>query len=111
MAARMIAKGLLERQRSLSDARANAVSLTEAGRLALAEARPKMEAADARLLRRLSGAKREALTTALRDLLREGDPPPQPSDKKPKAGKAKKVKADKAPKPDKPKKKKLKKAA
>ena len=32
MAARMIAKGLLERQRSLSDARANAVSLTEAGR-------------------------------------------------------------------------------
>ena len=77
MAARMIAKGLLERQRSLSDARANAVSLTEAGRLALAEARPKMEAADARLLRRLSGAKREALTTALRDLLREGDPPPQ----------------------------------
>ena len=110
MAARMIAKGLLERQRSLSDARANAVSLTEAGRLALAEARPKMEAADARLLRRLSGAKREALTTALRDLLREGDPPPQPAGKKPKAGKAKKVKADKAPKPDKPKKKKQKKA-
>jgi len=113
MAARMIAKGLLERQRSLSDARANAVSLTEAGRLALAEAKPKMAAADARLLRLLSGAKREALTAALRDLVRAGDaaaePQPAPVEKKPKA--AKKPKAEKAAKAEKPKKKKLKKAA
>ena len=72
-----------------------------------------MAAADARLLGRLSSAKREALTAALRALLGESPaaPQPEPSDKKPKAGKAKKVKADKAPKPDKPKKKKLKKAA
>ena len=113
MAARMIAKGLLERQRSLSDARANAVSLTEAGRLALAEAKPKMAAADARLLRLLSGAKREALTAALRDLVRSGDAAaePQPAlvEKKPKA--AKKPKAEKAAKVEKSKKKKLKKAA
>ena len=113
MAARMIAKGLLERQRSLSDARANAVSLTQAGRLALAEAKPKMAAADARLLRLLSGAKREALTGALRDLVRAGDaatePQPAPVEKKPKA--TKKAKADKAAKAEKPKKKKLKKAA
>jgi DNA-binding MarR family transcriptional regulator len=113
MAARMIAKGLLERQRSLSDARANAVSLTQAGRLALAEAKPKMAAADARLLRLLSGAKREALTAALRDLVRAGDaaaePQPASVEKKPKA--AKKPKAEKAAKADKPKKKKLKKAA
>ena len=113
MAARMIAKGLLERQRSLSDARAIAVSLTQAGRLALAEAKPKMAAADARLLRLLSGAKREALTGALRDLVRAGDaaaePQAGPVEKKPKA--AKKAKGDKPAKAEKPKKKKLKKAA
>lgn len=113
MAARMIAKGLLERQRSASDARANAVSLTDAGRLALAEAKPRMAAADARLLRLLSTAKREALTTALRDLIRASDeaasaPVPIASAKKPKADKPKKTKAEKA---EKPKKKKLKKAA
>ncbi len=113
MAARMIAKGLLERQRSISDARANAVSLTDAGRLALAEAKPRMAAADNRLLRLLSTAKREALTTALRDLIRAGDeaasaPVPLASVKKSKADKPKKAKADKA---EKPKKKKLKKAA
>jgi DNA-binding MarR family transcriptional regulator len=40
MARRMIGKGLLERERSNLDARANAVRLTEAGRAARAEARP-----------------------------------------------------------------------
>lgn len=111
MAARMIAKGLLERQRSTSDARANAVSLTEAGRLALAEAKPKMAAADTRLLRLLSTAKREALTGVLRDLVRAGDEAaaaPVPLVKKLKADKPAKPKKAKA---DKPKKKKLKKAA
>jgi DNA-binding MarR family transcriptional regulator len=113
MVARMIVKGLLERQRSISDARANAVSLTEAGRVALAEAKPRMAAADARLLRLLSTSKREALTAALRDLIRASDeaaavPVPIAAAKKPKADKPKKAKADKA---DKPKKKKLKKAA
>jgi MarR family transcriptional regulator, temperature-dependent positive regulator of motility len=113
MAARMIAKGLLERRRSSSDARANAVSLTDAGRLALAQAKPRMAAADARLLKLVSTAKREALTDVLRDLIRAGDeiaaaPAILPVVKKPKAEKPKKAKAEKA---DKPKKKKLKKAA
>lgn len=113
MVARMIVKGLLERQRSTADARANAVSLTEAGRLALTDAKPKMAAADARLLRLLSTAKREALTAALRDLIRAGDeaaaaPVPIAVVKKPKADKAEKPKKAKA---EKPKKKKLKKAA
>ncbi|MBA4012834.1 MAG: MarR family transcriptional regulator [Phenylobacterium sp.] len=113
MVARMIVKGMLERQRSAADARANAVSLTETGRLALAEAKPKMAAADARLLRLLSSAKREALTTGLRDLIRAGDdaaaaPVPIAAAKQPKADKADKPKKAKA---DKPKKKKLKKAA
>jgi len=116
MAARMIAKGLLERQRSASDARANAVSLTETGRLALAEVKPKMAAADARLLSLLSATKRDALTAALRELIRAGAdataaPIPLPVEKSAKAEKAKKPKAEKPSKGDKPKKKKLKKAA
>ncbi|MBP7701006.1 MAG: winged helix-turn-helix transcriptional regulator [Phenylobacterium sp.] len=115
MVARMIVKGLLERQRSTADARANAVSLTQAGRLALAEAKPKMAAADARLLRLLPSAKREALTTGLRDLIRAGDEaaaePVPLTAKKPKADKAEKPKKAKADKADKAKKKKLKKAA
>lgn len=114
MAARMIAKGLLERQRSVSDARANAVSLTQAGRLALTEAKPKMAAADTRLLRLLGAAKREALTAVLRDLVRAGDEAaaaPVPLVKKPKSEKAEKPAKPKKAKADKPKKKKLKKAA
>lgn len=114
MAARMMAKGLLERQRSVADARANAVSLTAAGRLALGEAKPRMAAADSRLLRLLSTAKREALTGALRDLVRAGDEAasaPVPLVKKAKAEKTDKPKKAKADKGDKPKKKKLKKAA
>lgn len=116
MAARMIAKGLLERQRSPADARANAVSLTEVGRAALEEARPKMAAADVRLMRLLSASRREALVSSLRDLIRAGDEAGAPRlvkpAKKPKAEKPEKPK--KAPKPDKlekPKKRKLKKAA
>ncbi len=106
MAARMITKGLLERQRSETDARANAVSLTEEGRLALAEATPKMVAADARLLKLVSSGKRESLVGVLRDLVRAAEDAAAPPEKaeKPK-------KAPKAEKADKPKKKKLKKAA
>lgn len=110
MAARMIVKGLLERQRSTSDARANAVRLTEAGRAALDEARPKMAAADARLLKLLSGGKRETLTGLLRDLVKAGDEIADPPAEKPaKAPKVKKAKAEKPAKPAKPKK--IKKAA
>ncbi len=119
MAARMITKGLLERQRSASDARANAVSLTEAGREALTLVKPRMAAADARLLALLGAARRVALTDALRELIRAGDqaaapPVPLPIAKPPKPAKPKKAKAEKGPKGtkgDKPKKKKLKKAA
>jgi DNA-binding MarR family transcriptional regulator len=115
MAARMIAKGLLERERSASDARANAVRLTQAGRETLDEARPKMAAADARLMRLLSATKREALVSSLRDLIHAGERTdgwvqalPKP-EKIPKTEKSKKP--GKSAKADKPKKKKLKKAA
>ena len=134
MAARMITKGLLERQRSAADARANAVSLTAAGRELLEEAKPKMAEVDAKLLKLLSSGKREGLVAVLRDLIAAGEAAAQPPvekparkakaekpaklkkakpEKAPKAAKpAKPAKSEKAPKPEKPKKeKKAKKAA
>lgn len=71
MATRMIVKGLLERERSTRDARANAVRLTEAGRVALEDAGPKMLAADTKLLKLVGGGgRREAFVDLLRDLVR-----------------------------------------
>lgn len=94
MARRMIGKGLLERERSNVDARANAVRLTEAGREALAQARPKMAATDARLLKLISGGgRRTTFVSLLRDLAKSGaaaEPKP-----KPKAAKSKPAKAEK----------------
>ena len=100
MAARMMAKGLLERERSATDGRANAVRLTEQGQAVLAEAAPRMAAVDGRLMKLLSGGRRrEALAGLLRDLVRGGeaalDPPPA------KAGKKAKAEAKKARKPKK----------
>lgn len=70
MAARLIAKGLLERRRSSFDARANAVSLSPAGLAVLEEARPKMAAADARLLKLISGGgRRQTFVGLLQDLI------------------------------------------
>jgi DNA-binding MarR family transcriptional regulator len=98
MVRRMIGKGLLERERSNLDARANAVRLTVTGREVLAEARPKMAAADARLLKLISGGGRRAtFISLLRDLARSGGEP-APKLKAPKS------KAAKAPKADKPRK-------
>ena len=85
MAARMISKGLLQRQRSATDGRANAVHLTDAGRAMLADAQPRMAKTDARLLKQLSSSKRETLIDLLQTLV--GD-----KGKKPKAEKIKKSK-------------------
>src|SRR5580658_6450289 len=60
LVARMIGKGLLARQRSASDARANVVTLTADGRGALDVAAPKVAAADARILELLPARKRDA---------------------------------------------------
>jgi DNA-binding MarR family transcriptional regulator len=71
MAKRMIDKGLLERERSSLDARANAVRLTAAGRAALTEAQPHMAAADSRLLKLVGGGgRRSAFLDLLQDLAR-----------------------------------------
>jgi DNA-binding MarR family transcriptional regulator len=72
MAARLISKGLLERRRSPLDARANAVSLTPAGQALLEEARPKVTAADARLLKLITGGGRRQRFLALLSELIEG---------------------------------------
>ncbi|HYE46074.1 MAG TPA: MarR family transcriptional regulator [Caulobacter sp.] len=96
MVARMIDKGLLARERSPLDARANAVRLTDAGRAALDGIAPKTAAADAALLGLLPKGKREALLEAL-EILASGE------------AKAKKVKEPKAEKPPKGEKKKKKK--
>jgi DNA-binding MarR family transcriptional regulator len=73
LVARMIGKGLLARERSSSDGRANAVRLAEAGRAALAAAGPGVATADARLLGVLSKSKRDSFLAALRQLAKSGD--------------------------------------
>jgi len=65
MVARMVAKGLLARERSAVDGRANAVRLTAAGRAALDEAAPKVARADTQLLKLLGSAEARKLFTAL----------------------------------------------
>lgn len=65
LVARMLTKGLLERRRSVTDARANTVRLSQAGRAALAESVAAAEAADARLLSFLPGKKRQSFVKAL----------------------------------------------
>ena len=84
LVARMAAKGLLARERSVSDGRANLVQLTEEGRAALADAAPKVAAADAKILELLSPPKRDSFLKLLRKLVhaRDGE------DAAPKADKA-----------------------
>jgi DNA-binding MarR family transcriptional regulator len=114
MARRMIGKGLLERERSNLDARANAVRLTDAGREILVDARPKMAGADARLLKLISGhGRRSTFVSLLRDLAKTGggDAPHKPKAPKAKAAKPKAAKPAKAEKPHKGGKKAKKKTA
>lgn len=102
LVARMMAKDLLARERSKSDARANAVHLTEAGRAALEAAAPRAEAADAALLALLPKGKRDGFIDLLR--LLTGDDEPKP--KKDKTDKDRAEKAErKAAKAEKKKKK------
>ncbi|HEY5106333.1 MAG TPA: MarR family winged helix-turn-helix transcriptional regulator [Caulobacteraceae bacterium] len=94
LVARMLKRGLLERRRSATDARANTVSLSAAGRSALAAGAGPSAAADARLLGLLSPKKRETFLKTLNALATAADQPAK----------------TKAAKPAKPKKKKHKKA-
>lgn len=92
LVARLIDRGLLARERSESDGRAKTVSLTETGRAALDATRPKVKAADKRILALLAKPKREAflkLVTRLADA-------PEPA-KKARRKKDRKVEAAKTP--------------
>jgi MarR family transcriptional regulator, temperature-dependent positive regulator of motility len=95
LVARMISKGLLERERSSTDARANTVRLSEAGRIALVEAGKPALKSDARLLELLPAKKREAFLKTLTTLASAADAGGAPPAKAPKAPKAAKANADK----------------
>jgi len=98
LVARMIRKGLLERERSATDARANSVRLSEAGRVALAEGAGPAAEADAKFLALLSPKKRESFMKMLASLTDgEPDAPRKSKADKPEK-KAKKKKAKKAAK-------------
>jgi DNA-binding MarR family transcriptional regulator len=123
MVARMISKGLLERERSSLDARANTVRLTDQGTAELGGAKPRVEGADRRILALLPRGKRDSFLNVLRAFARSGEEAARAAagevvdgrkkkkrkgEKPEKAGK--RQKPPKAAKPDK-KKKKVKKAA
>ncbi|HEY5289322.1 MAG TPA: helix-turn-helix domain-containing protein, partial [Caulobacteraceae bacterium] len=65
LVARMLVKGLLVRERSATDARANCVRLSQAGRAALAAGAQPATMADSRLLASLSAKKRESFMKML----------------------------------------------
>jgi MarR family transcriptional regulator, temperature-dependent positive regulator of motility len=125
LVARMLAKGLLERERSATDARANTVRLSPAGRAALDAGAGPAAVADARLLGLLAPKKRDTFLKILAALAAAADAPQEagvraakakpakakPAKAKHPAGAAVKApKAEKADKPDKKKKKKARKA-
>ena len=114
LVARMLAKGLLERQRSATDARANTVRLSDAGRHVLDASAGPAAAADARLLSYLPAKKRDGFLKSLAALAAAADHPgaaetAAPTEEPAKVKPAKNKLAPKAAKPDKKKKKKAKK--
>jgi DNA-binding MarR family transcriptional regulator len=76
LVSRMTTKGLLDREKSAIDARAKAVRLAPAGEAALEAARPKVEAADKRILALLPKAKRDGFLDLLAELAGEADAAP-----------------------------------
>lgn len=95
LVARMIAKGLLERERSATDARANTVRLSANGRAALAEGGRPAARSDARLLNLLPQKKRDTFVKTLSTLAAAADATAAPAKAaKPKA----KAKASAKPK-------------
>jgi len=95
LVARMISKGLLERERSATDARANTVRLSANGRAALAEGGRPAARSDARLLDLLPQKKRDSFVKTLATLAAAADASSMPAAK---AAKTKsKVKAKSKP--------------
>ncbi|HZV84929.1 MAG TPA: MarR family transcriptional regulator [Brevundimonas sp.] len=76
LVARMTAKGLLDREKSAIDARAKAVRLSGAGQAALESARPRVAAADKRIMALLPKNKRDGFLDLLAELAGEADAAP-----------------------------------
>jgi DNA-binding MarR family transcriptional regulator len=95
LVARMLGKGLLARERSNEDGRANTVTLTDKGRTALAEAEPRAHAADQAILRLIPSGKRGGFLAALRAMAAER---PKAGEEKPEKGKKAKKSKKKAAK-------------
>jgi MarR family transcriptional regulator, temperature-dependent positive regulator of motility len=87
LVSRMTTKGLLDREQSVVDARAKAVSLSAAGQAALEAARPKVEAADKRILALLPKGKRDGFLGLLSELAGEADAAPDKARAEAKAAK------------------------
>ena len=86
LVARMIAKGLLERERSATDARANTVRLSASGKAALIEGGKPAAKSDARLLELLPPKKRDTFLKTLASLAASADAPAAPAKKAKAAG-------------------------
>ncbi len=101
LVARMMAKDLISRERSTTDARANMVHLAEAGRMALTDMQPRVLAADEKILSLLSPPKRDSFVKLLRKVTsaREAE---LSDTTEPRAGKVKPEKLEKAAKAPKP---------
>lgn len=76
LVARMTTKGLLSRERSVVDARAKAVRLSPEGQALLEAARPRVAAADKRIMALVPKAKRENFLDLLCDLASAADAAP-----------------------------------
>lgn len=98
LVSRMTAKGLLEREKSALDARAKAVRLSAEGEAALAAARPRVEAADKRILSLLPKGKRDGFLSLLTELAGEADAAPMKAKAEAKAAKKAAREAKKADK-------------
>ena len=76
LVARMTTKGLLTRERSALDARAKAVRLSPEGQAALEAAKPRVEAADRRIMALLPKGKRDGFLDLLSELSMAADAVP-----------------------------------
>ena len=95
LVARMTAKGLLERERSTLDARAKAVRLSDAGLARLEAARPRVEAADRRIMGLLPKGHRDGFLKQLTELAAAADDAPTLAKAQAKAAKKAQKLADK----------------
>jgi DNA-binding MarR family transcriptional regulator len=104
LVSRMLAKELVARERSATDARANLVRIAEGGKSALSDMEPRVLAADEKILSLLSPPKRDSFVKLLRKLThaRESELADDTRPRKEKAPKLQKAEPKAEPKTDKP---------